>query len=100
MQPGTAILAIHHPRGDVKKASFGTELGIRDTPLQGVDLGLFPAGTFYVVSWQLGIVEPGSSGSGLLSFDSATGLFLLRGTLTGGSNQTCKAGADSLLLAL
>jgi hypothetical protein len=89
MQPGTAILAIHHPMGDVKKASFGTELGIYDAPLQ-FDVGMFPAGTFYVVSWQLGIVEPGSSGSGLLSFDSNTGLFSLRGTLTGG-DATCSA---------
>jgi hypothetical protein len=95
MQPGTPILAIHHPRGDVKKASFGTELGIRNTSLQFVDLRTFPAGTFYAVSWQLGIVEPGSSGSGLLSFDSATGLLHLRGTLTGGSNQTCSAGAET-----
>jgi hypothetical protein len=89
MQPDTAILAIHHPMGDVKKASFGTELGIYDAPLQ-FDVGMFPAGTFYVVSWQLGIVERGSSGSGLLSFDSNTGLFYLRGTLTGG-DATCSA---------
>jgi hypothetical protein len=90
MQPGTPILAIHHPVGDVKKASFGTELGIYPNPLQlpGM-LGSFAAGTFYVVNWDLGIVEPGSSGSGLLSFDPNTALFYLRGTLTAGSGDTC-----------
>jgi len=89
MPPDTFILAMHHPRGDVKKASFGTELGINASPIQ-FDIDLFPAGTFYVVSWQLGIVEPGSSGSGLLSFDPTTSHFYLRGTLTGG-DATCSA---------
>jgi hypothetical protein len=89
MQPGVPILAIHHPSGDVKKASFGTELGIYPSPLRFDVLGQFAAGTFYVVSWDLGIVEPGSSGSGLLSFDPSTSLFYLRGTLTGGSGDTC-----------
>jgi len=88
MQPNTDILAIHHPRGDVKKASFGTEVGIETDPLQ-FDIGVFPANTFYVVQWDLGIVEPGSSGSGLFSFDAGTGFFYLRGTLTGGSDFTC-----------
>src|SRR2546425_2743978 len=87
MQPGAAILAMHHPAGDVKKASFGTELGINTDPIQ-FDIALFAAETFYVVSWQLGTVEPGSSGSGLLSFDPNTALFYLRGTLTGG-DATC-----------
>ncbi|HEX7273817.1 MAG TPA: trypsin-like peptidase domain-containing protein [Casimicrobiaceae bacterium] len=89
MQPNTQILAIHHPQGDVKKASFGTELGIDPDPIQVTNLALFPANTFYVVSWDLGIVEPGSSGSGLFSFDTSTGLFHLRGTLTAASNFTC-----------
>jgi hypothetical protein len=95
MQPLTPILAMHHPRGDVKKASFGMELGINDAPIQFVDLGTFPAGTFYIVKWELGIWEPGSSGSGLLSFDADTGLFYLRGTLTGGSDITCSQGAET-----
>ena len=89
MQSGTTILAIHHPSGDVKKASFGIELG---TNLNAVpfDIGTFPAGSFYVVSWELGIVEHGSSGSGLLSFNQNTGFFYLRGTLTGG-DATCSS---------
>jgi hypothetical protein len=89
MQPGTLILAIHHPKGDVKKASFGTELGIYPDPLTFSQLGTFAGGTFYIVSWDTGIIEPGSSGSGLLSFDAGTRLFYLRGTLTGGSDFTC-----------
>jgi hypothetical protein len=94
MQPDTTILAIHHPRGDVKKASFGTELEIVNTPITVTDLETFPPGTFYRVSWQLGIIEPGSSGSALLSFDSATGKFLVRGTATAGSQFTCSAGTE------
>jgi len=89
MQPGTSILAIHHPEGDVKKASFGIELGVYPGPLAFIDLQTFPGGTFHVVSWDLGIIEPGSSGSGLLSFDPGTGSFFLRGTLTGGLPLTC-----------
>jgi hypothetical protein len=89
MQPNTPILAIHHPRGDVKKASFGTEVEVEPDPVPVIGLGTFPGGTFYLVSWDLGMIEPGSSGSGLLSFDAATGLFYLRGTLTAGSNFTC-----------
>jgi len=95
MQPGAAILAMHHPRGDVKKASFGTALGINASPIQFNIIGLFPAGTFYVVSWQLGIVEPGSSGSGLLSFDPITNSFYLRGTLTGGGATCTASGATT-----
>ena len=92
MQPNTLILAIHHPAGDVKKASFGTELQIDDRPEPFPDLDFtFPPGTFYLVSWDLGLTEPGSSGSGLLSFDANTRLFHLRGTLTGGYDFTCSS---------
>ena len=91
MLPDTSILAIHHPMGDVKKASFGTELGIVPYPLTFNQLGTFPGGTFYVVSWDMGVVEPGSSGSGLLSFDANTRLFYVRGTLTGGSDFSCNS---------
>jgi hypothetical protein len=89
MQPGERILAIHHPEGDVKKASFGTELGIEPDALQFIDAGTYAPATFYVVTWELGIIEPGSSGSALLSFNAGYGLFYLRGTLTGGTNFSC-----------
>ena len=89
MQPEERILAIHHPQGDVKKASFGTEQGIYPDPLQFTDGANYPGGTFYIVSWDLGIIEPGSSGSGLLSFNASDGLFYLRGTLTGGTSFAC-----------
>jgi lysyl endopeptidase len=87
MQSATTILAIHHPSGDVKKASFGIDLGINPNAVL-FDIGTFPAGSFYVVSWELGIVEHGSSGSGLLSFNLNNNSFYLRGTLTGG-DATC-----------
>jgi hypothetical protein len=84
----TTILAIHHPRGDVKKGSLGDVVGVNTTPVPFSDLGTFPPYTFYMVDWDVGIVEHGSSGSGLFTYDSTKNLFYTRGTLTGG-NATC-----------
>ena len=47
------MTAIHHPSGDVKKISFNTD-------------GIDDAGNFWnVVQWDIGLVEPGSSGGAL-----------------------------------
>jgi lysyl endopeptidase len=89
LAPGTLIMAIHHPSGDVKKASFGDVLGTNTLPVP-FDIGTFSAGTFYVINWEIGVVEPGSSGSGLFSYNDARNYFYLRGTLTGG-NATCSS---------
>lgn len=80
----TDLLAIHHPRGDVKKASFGEVYGLNTTPVTISNLGTYPAGTFYMVDWGLGIVEPGSSGSGFFTLTPTANALQLRGTLTGG----------------
>ena len=80
----TTMLAIHHPRGDVKKASLGDIVGISSTPVT-IPPTTFPAGTFYLVDWQVGIVEPGSSGSAFFTLNAAETALHVRGTLTGGA---------------
>ncbi len=81
----TTILAIHHPNADVTKGSFGQMLGENPIP---VTIGpvTYPPNTLYVVLWEVGITEPGSSGSGLFTYNTAQNTFYTRGTLTGGTD--------------
>jgi hypothetical protein len=74
------VLVIHHPKGDVKKATFGAAAGSNTQPVT-ISGSTYGAGTFYQVNWQFGIVEPGSSGSGLIT---AAPDLRVRATLTGG----------------
>ena len=78
---GTPVLGLHHPAGDVKKYSLGkiiaTTASVNDRR------------PFYGVSWQQGVTEEGSSGSGLFTL-SDTGEYQLRGGLYGG-NSSCSA---------
>ncbi len=69
---GTAVRAIHHPSGDLKKTSLGQKM-TQDT----VNIE---------VAWTEGTTEGGSSGSGL--FTDTGSEFLLRGGLYGG-NASC-----------
>jgi hypothetical protein len=58
---GAQVVGIHHPRGSHKRISFGdryVKVWALDTP---------PDDLFYHVRWTRGILEPGSSGSPLLS---------------------------------
>ena len=89
VSPGSVVLAVHHPKGDVKKASFATVVGenTATTTISGVP---YPPGTFYVTDWEVGIVEPGSSGSGIFTYSASLNSMMLRATLTGGS-ATCSA---------
>jgi len=65
--PSNNVVAIHHPQGDVKKISFNTD-------------GITTDGNFWnIEQWELGLVEPGSSGSPL--FDENR---LIIGDLHGG----------------
>lgn len=81
----TTIGVFHHPRGDVKKASFGEVVSTQNTPIT-IGPYTYAPGTFYIVDWEVGVVEPGSSGSALYS--AGTDYLYVRGTLTGGS-ATC-----------
>jgi hypothetical protein len=72
----TGITVIHHPEGDLKKVSIGSLLGLSN---QGTGGGNIP---FYEVKYSSGTTEPGSSGSGLLTFDGSQ--YLLRGGLWAG----------------
>jgi hypothetical protein len=78
---GDPIVTLHHPRGDLKKASEGRVVN----PSEGVGMNLTS------VQWVAGSTEPGSSGSGL--FTRRDGEYLLRGTLRGGSASCTNSGA-------
>ena len=73
---GTAVLAIHHPRGDAKKSSLGQQVSTDQ----------------YVhrVGWTSGTTEGGSSGSGL--FTGGAGGYFLRGGLFGGAASCANSG--------
>ena len=86
---GTALTAVHHPAGDVKKVSLGTMGGFGSYP------GL--SGSFIIAQWNsiaTGVTEGGSSGSGLFTL-SAQSDYRLRGGLLGGPS-SCTASPDSL----
>lgn len=85
---GSASTGIHHPRGDLKKISFGEVRQFLDCT-QPDSNGNFscssnPNGNYADIQFTAGTVEGGSSGSGIFS-DSTQTLF---GTLYGGS-ATC-----------
>jgi hypothetical protein len=80
----TLALGIHHPKGDVKKGSLATIAGVNGSSVQ-IGPVTYPAGTFYLIDWDVGIVEPGSSGSGLFALDTTGSVLQLRATLTGGA---------------
>lgn len=67
---GENFTALHHPRGDVMKISLGHTTRIMSDRVE--------------VAWDSGVVEPGSSGSGL--FTLSGGKYLLRGGLNGGTS--------------
>jgi hypothetical protein len=74
----TAVYAVHHPDGDVKKTSRGRSTGIETIAINtSTQLAVFNR-----VNWTLGVTEGGSSGSPLYTFTDTTPLF--RGTLWGG----------------
>ena len=88
LSAGTALTAVHHPVGDLKKVSLGT-MGSFDSPS-----GSGP--NFVVARWNstaTGVTEVGSSGSGIFT---ATGSeYRFRGGLYGGPS-SCTASAANL----
>jgi lysyl endopeptidase len=78
---GAAADGIHHPEGDLKKYSQGMTQGFRS----------FNDGSSFVsMQWSQGVTEPGSSGSGLFTFNAAQNYYELRGALYGGDS-ACNA---------
>lgn len=76
----TAVVAIHHPRGDNKKVSRGSHSGFQaNVQLSPTQLITSTARA----SWAEGTTEQGSSGSGLFTLNGSD--YQLRGGLAGGS---------------
>lgn len=87
---GTSVVGLHHPRGDLLKASFGS-LNSQASCASTGGAGFQCSGTtgnYYRVNWSQGTTEGGSSGSAL--FKGGTHVV---GTLYGGS-ATCTSTAS------
>ena len=78
---GESGIALHHPRGDVKKVSVAQLVGATG----GSDGAMFTS-----VAWLAGTTEPGSSGAGL--FTLAGSEYRLRGALLGGTASCLTSG--------
>ena len=76
---GAGVVGIHHPRGDLKKISFGEVLGFAPFSTGGS----INVPSSIEVQWSSGTTEPGSSGSGLFASTNGGELALV-GTLSGG----------------
>jgi lysyl endopeptidase len=72
--PSSNSVAIHHPRGDIKKISLD------EGQVSATTWGAPSAAVWRVASWEDGTTEPSSSGSGLWNPEG-----LLFGTLYGGT---------------
>jgi hypothetical protein len=86
-----AVIDLHHPMGDLAKFSQGALSGyeyIRGQPT-GTDDTLFLA-PLARVFWDQGLIEPGSSGSGLLTYRAGGDYYELRGAAAA-SDTTCDA---------
>ena len=82
---GTAVVSLHHPKGDLLKANRGTVTGVLrlEDDLVNAD--------FTEVKWSAGITEGGSSGGALATMSD--GAYEVRGALYGGLS-TCTRPAD------
>jgi V8-like Glu-specific endopeptidase len=85
---GAEVLGIHHPQGDLQKASVGEIQGYArcpatDGPCQRTDAS---RGAMFRVGWRQGTTEGGSSGSAL--FAELDGTHYVVGALHGG-NASC-----------
>lgn len=82
---GESLVGIHHPSGDWQKISFGSAGVYVDCQDDGQFFSCLPsgAGHFFEVNWSNGVIEGGSSGSGIFSAEDR-----LLGVLSSG-NSTC-----------
>lgn len=96
----SSVVGIHHPTGDLLKISFGSVAGYLDCTADNGSGSYSCSDTaassaeFISVTWQQGITESGSSGSGLWA-QSSDGSYYLVGTLRGGTSSCGGAGADT-----
>ncbi|HUS25604.1 MAG TPA: trypsin-like peptidase domain-containing protein [Candidatus Binatia bacterium] len=82
------VVGIHHPNGDEKRISFDFDQTEIANYLENGD-GSNTGSHIRVVSWDRGVTEPGSSGSGIWNTDHH-----LVGTLSGGGS-SCELPKDS-----
>ncbi len=86
---GTALTAIHHPAGDLKKVSLGSMVGFGNYDIPSL-------ANYLIVGWNsvaTGVTERGSSGSGIFTNEGSG--YKLRGGLKGGPS-SCTASASEL----
>jgi hypothetical protein len=74
----TDVVGIHHPKASWKRISFGKRTLDETVEVEG--LGTAPGDKYYVVTWDHGRAEPGSSGSAIFTSPG-----VIVGTLTWGS---------------
>lgn len=82
ISPGSGVITIHHPSGDLKKASEGSVQRLRPPGFGNVSASQIE------VLWSRGTTEGGSSGAGLWTLGQATpagAQYLFRGGLYGGT---------------
>ena len=80
---GTSIVSVSHPEGDTSRVALGsvsTEFRVSDWPYD-----------MYAITFTSGIIQPGSSGSGLFTLNSS-GSLDLRGVLTGSTTDNSSDG--------
>lgn len=85
---GLPIIGIHHPSGNNKRYSVG--LNFQNGPV--VVAGGQQVDGYLGAMWTKGATAPGSSGSPVFTRDSATGEYLIRGALIGGSSSCSTVG--------
>jgi len=82
--PGTSVIALHHPEGDLKKYSAGQSVDYAHDFDDVQNPGNFvPQGSYLRIRWSQGTTEPGSSGSGVFT-RADSGEYKMRGVLHGG----------------
>ena len=73
---GSHFTVIHHPAGSYKRIAMGTRTG--DAPVE-IGPDVLAAGGFYQIELDLGIAQPGSSGSGGFTSDGILASVLSNG---------------------
>jgi hypothetical protein len=81
-----AVVDLHHPSGDLLKFSSGALTGFAPVQIDGDDGEAQINATLARVTWNVGVTEGGSSGSGLLAYNASAAEYLVLGGLSGGAS--------------